>query len=292
MTIPLLLAAVLAVLSPALEECVDCLWTEKKVTLCKRHKSGDKSTLGKAKRAIKSDDPGARLAAYELVASLTAAHANAPSPEVAEFLAQGLLDDDYETVTRGVLDLMLEGQHPGAVIEGLGVAVEELGERMKRASSTDVEAQIRLVTEEIDRGSELFRALGKFRDERALEVLASYLDQKPDNLGQVFTIEASNAALGYNSVESSELVIDTLKRVQKKKRYTGITDNVCTVLMSWAKAKGGAMPPPPCEKLDVKDWMAWVEAQPSLTEPLGRLDTPITASIRDGARSTKQIQRQ
>jgi len=290
MAIPLLLAAVLAVLAPALDECADCLWTEKKVTLCKRHKSGDRSTLGKAKRAIKSDEPDARLAAYELVASLTAAHANAPSPEVAEFLAQGLLDDDV-TVSRGALDLMLVGQHPGAVIEGLGAAVDELGERMKRSSSSDAMEQVTLLTEEINRGSNLFRALGKFRDERALAVLASYLEQKPDNLGQVFSIEAASAALGYNSVESTELVIDTLKRIQKKKRYAAISENVCTVLSSWAEAKGGATPPPPCEELDAKDWMAWVEAQPSLTEPLGRLDTPITASIRS-TESTTQVQRQ
>src|SRR6185436_14848789 len=86
------------------DDCPKC----KPDNLCAPHSEEEQKGLAERRGKLKSKDLGERLATLEGIAALTKPHENAPSRAVAEALAIGLADDDYEVRAKAAEALVAE----------------------------------------------------------------------------------------------------------------------------------------------------------------------------------------
>ena len=286
--------------------CSNCKSDPRRPLLCAAHLEDETAVL-KEQRAIYKQalDPEERIAALEHVAALTSEHINAPSVNVARFLAEGLRDESLD-VRRRALALIIDGQHHEEAVRAVIDAWKESqrGWRVLDAklvlSETPAEPgkpAVALTTEELTGVPEyieaLLHALGHLRDERALTILQSFLRSPLDRTPGRFIVAASSATLALDSRRACELVIELLGALEEAfvegavpRRFAaaGRTDllaalkaplenadardhaDISAMLDAYARSRQ-LQPPDGAESLLAADWRSWFKlARNSLPE--------------------------
>lgn len=298
-----ILIAVLAAglgLGAAPDECPECTSGGARVSLCRTHKDAEKSRLKAARKSLKSDDADDRLWAYEDVGALTEAHANAPSPAVAELLGKGLDDDDTD-VFEACLRMLLQGQHPDTTVEVLldglddaedrcddnKVGIDKLtgwGKAPGRTIHTSPEELTGAVSAMIRRPL-IFRALGQLPDPRSAEALVDYLDQKAETLRTNDARTAAKMLLGFGTPDTVQSVLDSLVDMRKAAKgkfeqdILGLADELTELTENWARWKAGGEDPPRLVPVDEDAWAAWIGTHLADAPPLERLTEPVVAEL-------------
>jgi len=199
--------------------CAQCRVDPRRTLLCAPHLEDELTTLREERSVMaRSKSTDDRLAALQRVAALTAAHANAPSPNVARFLADGLYDDSLD-VRRRALALLLDGQHRDETIRGVLD-----GWKVAQRSWKELEGRISALAAELQKGGSsvsnldlaqwptyleaLLAALGEVHDERAYKELLNVLKWPVDRTPGRFFVAAARSALTVESRKGVESVLE------------------------------------------------------------------------------------
>lgn len=217
MRLLLWIVAALSLLSG--DPCAQCRVDPRRTVLCAAHLEEELATLREERSIMaRSKDSTERIGALQRVAHLTATHTNAPSPNVARFLADGLYDDALP-VRKRALELLLDGQHRDETIKGV---VD--GWKAALRSWKDVESRIGALAGELQRSSSLMSrqeleewpayvealiaALGDVHDERAYKEVLNVLKWPSDRTPGRFYLAAARTALTVESRRGVEAVLD------------------------------------------------------------------------------------
>lgn len=203
----------------AAEVCAQCRVDPRRTVLCATHLDEELTTLREERSVLaRSKDSAERIAALQRIAALTATHSNAPSPNVARLLADGLHDESL-TVRRRALALLLDGQHRDETIKGVLD-----GWRAAQRSWREFDARLNLLASELSKGSSsmsrqdledwpayiesLLAALGEVHDERAYKELLGLFKWPADRTPGRFYVAAARAALAVESRKGVESVLE------------------------------------------------------------------------------------
>lgn len=201
------------------DPCAQCRVDPRRTVLCSAHLEEELATLREERSIMaRSKDTTERVAALQRVANLTSAHTNAPSPNVARFLADGLYDDALP-VRKRALQLLIDGQHRDETIKGV---ID--GWKAALRAWRDVEGRIATLTGDVQKSGSimsrqeledwpayveaLIAALGDVRDERAYRELLNVLKWPFDRTPGRFYLCAARTALTVESRKGVEAVLD------------------------------------------------------------------------------------
>src|SRR5688572_4831428 len=195
MTLTSLLAS--ALLSAAPGDCKECVPND----LCAAHQESDGKAIDKLRGKVRARDVQQRLDALREVAALTKGHENAPSRAVADTLALGLQDDDFE-VRAVAAELLSSGQHPDEALKALVKALD------------DVRTQYAKVGRDKERGGgdagfggdggahyveAVIGGLAKLPDDRAVDALADVVKKLQPDAPDDFVGPLTSALLALGS---------------------------------------------------------------------------------------------
>ena len=196
--------------------CGDCRVDPRRTILCSTHLDEEQSVLREERSIMaRSKERSERAAALERVAALTEAHVNAPSSNVARFLADGL-HDDAVFVRRRALALLLDGQHRDetikGVLDGWKAAQREWRDMDVKLLDEIGKGAFTLTRDELDELPSYFvaliGALGATGDERAYRELLGVFKLPLDHTPGRFYVAAARAALSLESRRGLESVLD------------------------------------------------------------------------------------
>ncbi len=203
----------------AADVCEQCRVDPRRTVLCSTHLDEELTTLREERSVLaRSKESSERLAALQRIAALTSTHSNAPSPNVARLLADGLHDESL-MVRRRALALLMDGQHRDETIKGV---ID--GWRAAQRSWREFDARMSLVASELSKGSStmsrqdieewpayieaLLAALGDVHDERAYKELLGVFKWPADRTPGRFYVAAARAALTVESRKGVESVLE------------------------------------------------------------------------------------
>lgn len=271
------------------DSCGDCASTQRRTVLCARHAGIEGATLREQKRNLRSKESSLRVAALERVAELTHTHANAASPAVARFLAEGL-DDPSLAVRRVAVKLLAEGQNADEAARGMVRGLESAKETW--SGIEERVADPRTGALEIDELTEVpayfesvLEALGKLRDERSLQALLAYLRSPLERTPGRFLVVAGEATLALDTRRGTEAVITLLanleaalahgaipRRFERADGRATLLDSMKARLDNATEAERGALLnalsayaekkllAPESKPTCASDWRAWLES--------------------------------
>jgi hypothetical protein len=283
--------AVLAVpLAPGDDDaCTKCHWNDDDPFTCTDHVAMENAAIRDLRPVLTDEDPATRVAALERVAALIDAHPHAPSAAVAARLGQALLDSEA-AVRDAALDLLMAGQHPGATIEALGVALATTEERYDAQIVRD-ELTGRPVSGSMDRAlsvaaqrMDLIANLAVFRDKRALAELKTHLQWSLDRGDDHHARMALKAMLDLSSAESTR-VAAAMVRVAQRTGREDTARRFGETLESWAADRTliGAEDPPSVDPISTSTWKRWIAKSLEFQGPLGYLAAAVDRQpLRDG----------
>ncbi len=221
----MLFAPILAALAGAAltllagEECSQCRAEPRRTVLCSTH-LGEELVALREERSImaRSKERDERIGALERVAQLTDTHSNAPSPNVARFLADGLHDDALG-VRRRALSLLIDGQHREETVRGVidgwkaaQRAWKEIDARLVAMATDTAKGSSIMTRQELEDWpaylEEVLAALGGLEDERAHRELLAVFKWPLDRTPGRFYVAAARAALRADSRKGIETILD------------------------------------------------------------------------------------
>jgi hypothetical protein len=218
----LALLAIAALLLAQGKDCAACRVDPRRAILCAAHTEAEWSTLREARAALHSKEAAERIRALERVAALTQEHQNAPSVQVARFLADGLSDPSLEVRTRA-LELIVDGQHKKeaakGVVRGLDEALRTWRELDVRLTETDADpgrsrTNVAVTVHELLQVpayvEAVLSALSAMRDERALIALVDFVQEPIDRTPGRFLAAGCEALLALDTRKGTEVVVDVL----------------------------------------------------------------------------------
>jgi len=210
---------ILTLALPAGDACTQCRVDSRRTTLCATHLEEETSTLREERSVMaRSAEASERVSALERVARLTGAHTNAPSPNVARFLADGLHDASLD-VRRRALALLVDGQQRDETVRGLidgwraalklwkdvdARLAQLAAESAKQSASLDLQ-QVSDATIYLE---SLLDALGAVHDERAYRELLNVFKWPLERTPGRFYVAAARAALEVESRKGVECVLE------------------------------------------------------------------------------------
>lgn len=204
---------------PAGDACTQCRVDARRTSLCAAHLEEETSTLREERSVMaRSSDAKERAAALERVARLTSTHTNAPSPNVARFLADGLHDSSLE-VRRRALALLVDGQQRDETVRGLidgwRAALRLWKDVEARLAQLAAEAPKQAATFDMQQVSDtaayleaLLAALGDVHDERAYRELLNVFKWPLERTPGGFYVAAARAVLAVESRKGVECVLE------------------------------------------------------------------------------------
>lgn len=199
--------------------CAECRVDPRRTTLCQSHLEEELTTLREQRSVMaRSKERDERLAALDRVAALTQSHTNAPSPNVARFLADGLHDDSI-AVRRRALALLLDGQHHDETIKGVLD-----GWRATQRAWKDMDASLGATLGDGSKGTSTMTrqeleelpnylvasiaALGAVQDERAYREILNVFKWPVEHTPGRFFVAAARATLSLDSRKGVEALLE------------------------------------------------------------------------------------
>jgi hypothetical protein len=152
-----MLAALFVTVVLGLDVCSTCASTGRDVKLCEPHAALERATLDREKSGLKSKEPAAAVAALDAIAALTAPHANAPSPKVAQTIATGL-GHESATVRRRAAELLGPPQHADVALDALVRALADTQKQAARLRTEMKALDTQLATKQTDKRRETLTA--------------------------------------------------------------------------------------------------------------------------------------
>lgn len=204
---------------PVGDACTQCRVDARRTSLCAAHLDEETSTLREERSVMaRSSVASERTSALERVARLTSAHTNAPSPNVARFLADGLHDSSLD-VRRRALALLVDGQHREETVRGLidgwRAALRLWKDVDTRLAQLAAEAPKQAATFDLQQVSDttayleaLLAALGEVHDERAYRELLNVFKWPLERTPGRFYVAATHAVLAVESRKGVECVLE------------------------------------------------------------------------------------
>jgi len=199
--------------------CPECRVDPRRTLLCATHLDEEATSLREERSIMaRSKDRDERIAALERVAALTQSHTNAPSPNVARFLADGLHDDSL-TVRRRALALLLDGQHHDETVKGVidgwratQRAWKELDAQLSTSLGEGAKGASTMTRQELEELPHYMvasiAALGAVQDERAYRDVLNVFKWPTEHTPGRFYVAAARAALSLESRKGVETVLE------------------------------------------------------------------------------------
>lgn len=209
------------------QTCEQCRLEGQEAVLCGPHQEEESVTLAEWVPRLDGADARVRGDALERIASLTLAHANAPSRKVAEVVTSLLVGDDPGMATCALMVLRTREQHADETATGLASALVSTASRWENYRGSLVK-----LTERPDDKDELMRlmtlpswtknliaAAETYQDDRCVAAIQTLLGKDPERIPDKLAQQTAAAILRHPTQAGIECVVEyrnvLLKRLQR-----------------------------------------------------------------------------